>query len=111
MRQSKLKALKEMYMYDYNMNELYAWALTVFVPFFIAFSGLTNFINAISITGAIGYGLIGLLSVLMFWKAKKLGKRRPEYSINKKLLVGSILIIIFVLGILYQVLNVLGVIG
>ena len=104
-------ALKEMYMYDYNMNELYAWGLTVFIPFIIAFSGLTNFINAIGVTGAIGFGLIGTLSVLMFWKAKKLGKRKPEYSINKKILIGTVLMIVFVLGILYQILSVLGVIG
>jgi len=48
--------------------------------------------------------------VLMYIKAKKLGNRRPEYSIKKSSIISWILILLFVFGIIYEILNVFGLI-
>lgn len=99
-------ALKEMYNYDYGLNKGISWALTCFVPLFIFLWGVTGFIRTISIAGSIAGGTGGVLIVLMFWKAKKKGKRKPEYTIfSKTRILGWILILIFILGIINTVVN------
>lgn len=99
-------ALKEMYNYDYGFNKAVSWALTCFVPLLIFLWGITNFIKTISIAGSIAGGFEGVVIVLMFWKAKKMGKRKPEYSIfNKTKVFGWILIFIFILGVINTIWN------
>ena len=63
---------------------------------------VTSFIQALAITGGVAGGIEGILIILMFWKAKKLGDRKPEYSINISKVLGIALMVMFVLGILYQ---------
>ena len=91
-------ALKQTYHYDYKLNRTLAWGLTCFVPLIIALSGLTTFIQIIGISGVIAGGLEGVLIVLMAVKAKKLGDRKPEYSIKINWFIASLLIGLFVLG-------------
>lgn len=98
-------ALKQMYMYDYNMRKSLAWAFTVFIPFILFLLGVQNFIKTIGIVGAVSGGIEGILVVLMHRKAKKTGDRKPEYSISKNRILAAVLIVIFVLGIGYTLLN------
>ena len=95
-------ALMEMYEYDYHLKKSMAFALTMFLPLGLALSGFTTFIATLGITGAIAGGVDGILIVLAYWKAKKLGDRKPEYSLRVSKLVGMVLILMFALGILYQ---------
>jgi len=91
-------ALKEAYNYDYKLNQNLAWVLTVFPPLIIALSGLTTFVKIIGLSGVIAGGMEGVLITLMALKAKKLGKRRPEYKVPINWLVASGLIAVFVFG-------------
>jgi uncharacterized membrane protein YfcA len=68
------------------------------------------FFKVIDLTGALVGSLTGILIVLMIWKAKKLGDRKPEYSIHKNKLIGFILILMFLAGIVYGLLKIAGVI-
>ncbi len=95
-------AMKEIYMYDFKIKEKRAWALTMFVPLIVFLLGANSFITVISITGAFSVGFEGILIVLMFWKAKQKGNRIPEYSLGKNYLLGIVLILIFILGMIYQ---------
>lgn len=95
-------ALTEMYNYDFKISRKLALALTLLVPLFFLLANLTTFIAVIGVAGAIAGGLDGLLIVLAYWKAKKFGDRRPEYSFKSLKLLGIILISMFALGILYQ---------
>ena len=95
-------ALMEMYEYDYHLKRNMAFALTLFLPLGLALSGFTTFIATLGITGAIAGGIDGILIVLAYWKAKKLGDRKPEYSLKVSKLVGVVLILMFAVGILYQ---------
>jgi len=101
-------AMKEIYVFDYKMNSFLSWSLTVFIPLLIFLAGATSFIKVIGITGALAGGIDGALIVLMFWKAKKMGGRIPEYNLGKQKLLGLILMLVFVLGFIYQLLELLG---
>lgn len=96
-------ALKEMYNYDYRLNKKIAWLLTCSVPLILILLGVKSFIKTIGIAGSIAGGIDGILIVLMFWRVKKLGERKPEYSLSKHKLIGMILMLVFILGIAYTV--------
>ncbi len=99
-------ALKEMFKYDYRISKNIAWILTCIVPlaFFLTNSvaNLASFISVLAFTGAVSGGIAGILIVLMHYRAKKLGERKPEYAINEKGLVSVMLAIMFILGIVYE---------
>ena len=94
-------ALKEMYHYDYKLNEILSWLLTISIPLLLFLLGVKSFIKVLGITGAIAGGIDGILIVLMFWKAKKEGRRKPEYEIKKSYIISGVLILTFLFGILY----------
>jgi len=96
-------ALKQMYMYDYKFKEDISWGLTVFPPLIIVLLNLTNFIQVIGISGAFAGGIDGILITLMLWKAKKKSERKPEYTLKFTKLIGTILLILFSLGIIHQI--------
>ena len=64
-------ALKEMYNFDYKLNNNISWALACFIPLIAFLFGLKSFINVIGLTGVFAGGLEGVLIVLMLWKSKK----------------------------------------
>jgi len=95
-------ALLWVYDLDLHRSRNVAFMLTVSVPFLIGIAGITSFIQALAITGGIAGGIEGILIILMFWKAKKMGDRKPEYSIHIPKVLGILLMVMFALGILYQ---------
>ncbi len=98
-------AMKQMYDYDYKLDHLLSWGLTVFIPLGIALSGFTSFIKAIGAAGVVAGGIEGVLIVLMAFKAKKRGNRKPEYSLKMNWLIAGLFILIFVLGAGYYLLE------
>ena len=95
-------ALVEVYQYDYKFSRLNSLLLTFSVPLVISLFNLTTFLSVLGITGAVAGGLDGILVTLMFWKAKKLGDRKPEYSLGNHKVLGIILILMMALGMSYQ---------
>jgi len=95
-------ALKEMYIYDCGINKTTAFFLTVSPPLVIALLGLTSFITVIAFAGAVAGGIDGILIMLAYWKAKKKGDRKPEYSIKISRTLTALLILMFAFGIIYQ---------
>lgn len=91
-------ALHEMYNYDYKINHSLSWGLTCFIPLIIALSSITTFIRAIGIAGVVAGGLEGILIVFMAFRAKKLGNRKPEYSVKLNKTIAALIIAIFILG-------------
>jgi tyrosine-specific transport protein len=103
-------ALKEMYHYDYHLSKNIAWLLTIIPPLALFFLLEKSFVGVIGITGGIAMGLEGTLVVLIYRKAKKIGTRKPEYKLAKNIAIEYALILIFVMGIIYTILNFLGII-
>ncbi len=98
-------AMTEMYVFDFGLRRNVALALTLIVPALLAFFDLTTFIVAVGMTGAIAGGLDGILIMLTYWKAKTEGEREPEYSMPAHKVLGTLILIVFALGIIYQVWN------
>lgn len=101
-------ALKEMYNYDFKISVKKSFLLTVSLPLILFLIGFKDFIGTISIAGSFSGGLTGILVVLMLWKAKKKSEREPEFKIGFVKLLGIVIIIMFVLGIIYQIAEILG---
>ncbi|MBS3169394.1 hypothetical protein J4210_02825 [Candidatus Woesearchaeota archaeon] len=94
-------ALKGVYHYDYRLSPVSSLFLTLIIPFLIAVFGLTTFLAVLGFTGAVSGGLEGLLVILMYWRARRLGDRKPEYTLGKMHVLGSIFMAMFLLGIVY----------
>lgn len=96
-------ALKEMYNYDYKLNKNLSWLIVCFLPFIflLVFRDISNFRDILNVTGILAGGIEGVVVTLMFFKAKKLGDRKPEYSLNKNYLIGTLIILMFILGIIF----------
>ena len=94
-------ALKWMYIYDYKINNSFAFLLTCFIPLFIALLGITTFIKTLALTGVFAGGIQGLLLILIYRRAKKLGKRKPEYALNLPKYVDYSIMALFLLGLFY----------
>jgi len=58
---------------------------------------VTNF------TGGVAGGFVGILIIIIFYKAKKTGDLKPAYEINVPKIVSVLMTFVFILGIVYQV--------
>ncbi|MDP3733599.1 MAG: aromatic amino acid transport family protein [Nanoarchaeota archaeon] len=96
-------ALIELYEYDYGLKRSLAFVLTFSIPLAIVLLKLTSFIAVLAVTGAFAGGLEGILVVLMYWKAKLAGDRKPEYQLGQFRVIGMLLILIFAFGIIYEI--------
>lgn len=93
-------ASKEMFVFDFKLNHKFAWFLTCFIPLGIALSNVTNFIQVMSIVGIIIGIFDVVLVVAMAHRAKRLGKRKPEYQIKMHPLISAFLIAVFLIAVL-----------
>jgi len=96
-------ALVEVYHYDYKLPRSLSMLLTFSLPLLVVIFNLTSFITILGLTGAIAGGLDGIMIILMYWRSKVLGNRKPEYSMKPHKVLGVTLIILLSLGILYQI--------
>lgn len=98
-------ALKEMYFYDFKLKPLSSWSLTVIVPLGLFFLGIKDFIETLWFAGSISAALAGILIVLMHWRCKYRGDKKPEFSVRKNYIIGIILMALFCFGIVYEILK------
>ena len=85
--------LKKVFWYDFKIEKNLSWLITCFIPLALFFLGINNFIEVISFVGGITIGIEGILIILMYQKIK-----RTKFSIFI-----YPLILIFILGIVYQI--------
>ncbi len=95
--------LKESFQFDYRIKETVAILLTLIIPLSLYLFGIRNFFGIVSLSGALSVGVTGLFSLGVFWRARKLGKRKPEYIIPKWLAVPATIFIaaVFIAGLIY----------
>jgi amino acid permease len=103
-------ALKEMFNFDFKINKTLSSIYVVVIPLIIALILIliktTNpFFRVLDITGVLAGGLAGILVVLMHWNARKKGDRKPEYQIKASKIIGSLLMIMFIYGIISEIIN------
>ncbi len=95
-------AIKKVYQHDYGIKGRWAFLLACVIPLAAYLAGVKNFILIIGFIGAVLGGLDGILTILIYFKARRSGDRRPEYRLPWDKVLGSLLIILFSLGIIYQ---------
>lgn len=100
-------ALQEMYNYDYKIKKGIAFILTCAIPLLLILLGVKSFIKTIGVSGAFSGGLTAILVTFIFYKAKKHGERKPEYELSGNKLLSILAIIVFVFGMIIELLNVL----
>ncbi len=86
--------LKEIYELDYGFSNSAAWCATFVVPFTLLFFIKQDFLTIISVTGAVASVFVLAIIVIMFHKAKKKGRRKPEFSMPVPLWL-NLLILLF----------------
>ncbi len=96
-------ALKEVYHYDFKLSSITSFFLTLLIPLLIAVFGIASFLTILGVTGAVSGGLQGILLILMYWKARLLGDRKPEYVMGRQRVLGTLFLLMFSLGIVYTV--------
>lgn len=75
-------ALKEMFCEDYKCANHISWLGAFLVPFLLLFVIRNGFADVIGITGALSTVFVFGMTLLMFYKAKKKGRRKPEFTMN-----------------------------
>jgi amino acid permease len=85
--------LRKVFNYDLKINKKVSSAIVCLTPLALFLIGFKNFIDVISFVGGITIGIDGILIILMYQKIKQ--KKVPLFTYP--------LILIFVLGIIYQV--------
>lgn len=103
--------LKKVFWYDFKIPHFLSWAITVFVPLGLLFLGLKNFINIIAIIGAIMLAVEAIVVILVFMKAKTKGELKPAYEVKMPNWASYSLIVLLLVGIVYQVIHEIGKLG
>lgn len=96
-------ALIDMYRRDFDVPRWAALLLTFSLPLIVVLLNLTSFLGVLAVTGAIAGGTEVVLTLIMFHKAKKMGNRKPEYTLKARPIISTILIILLAGGALTQV--------
>ena len=96
---------------DLDLTKNKSWFIAVSIPliFFIILKLINsaNFIEVIGIGGAISGSLTAILILIMHHKSKFLGDRHPEYSLPNSKFLSFILVLIFFIGMLMEIINIL----
>jgi tyrosine-specific transport protein len=103
-------ALLGMYHYDYKLPRIVAFGLTSVIPLAAVLFNFTTFIEVLAVTGAVAGGMQGVFLMLMYWRAKKMGDRKPEYSMRRFRVFEWFLLLLFMLGVVYGLLKFFGVV-
>lgn len=95
--------LKNTLFYDYKIPKFISASFTCGLPLILFLIGFRGFIEVISFVGTIIGAIEGVVIILIFKKAKKLGNRKPEYSLKVPSILLYFLIGIFILGVISQI--------
>lgn len=100
-------ALLENMMLDKKLKKKNAWFVTSVIPiviFFIIRIFDISFVKILSVGGVVSGGLVAISVLFMIKKAKESGDRKPEYSVPVNWFVVGILSLIFIAGIVAEIL-------
>ena len=98
-------ALREIFRLDFNFKKYWSCLLVVAGPLFLYLLGWRDFIEIIGTIGAVGFSLEGLVYIITYWRARRLGNRFPEYALKKRtaIMASVYLILVFIIGLVYTI--------
>ena len=89
--------LKKVFWYDLKIPKDIAWLIACFLPLFLFLAGFKDFIKVIGLVGGVMLAIDGILIILMYLVCKKIPRISATFFLT------SFLILIFVLGIIYEI--------
>ncbi len=102
-------ALRDMYRFDFGLGRFKGWLLTAIIPLLlfilIKIFNLATFTGILGLAGGVAGGVEIITILFMNIRAKKMGSRKPEYSIKINWLIIALLSILFAAGIIYEILK------
>lgn len=93
---------KKVLWYDLRLKKHLAWVLACFTPLLLFILGFKDFIAIVSLVGGVALAIGGILTIFIYLKAKHMGELKPAYSVNLPRFFVYSLILLFVLGIIYE---------
>ena len=100
--------LKDLYRLDYKCSKRKTIALVVFLPIvlymILSLIQKFSFTQVLGIGGVISGGITAIIILIMHANAKKYGNRKPEYEVLSHPIIILLLSIIFIAGIIVQLL-------
>jgi amino acid permease len=100
--------VKEIYIEDMKVDKRLSWFLAAFIPFMIFVYGKLSFITLLEFSGTYSGGLMGILTCLSVIGARKKCDMKPEYVVPGGNGLLYFTMGVFVLGIIYQTLSIMG---
>ena len=99
-------SMKDIYKFDLNLSKTKSFFLVSILPIIIYlifyYFNFLSFIAILGIGGVISGGMTGILILLISRNAKRKGNRKPEYQIPINIPIIIILSLIFIFGIVSQ---------
>lgn len=95
--------LKNTFIYDFKLNKTLASLISCGLPLFLFLIGFRSFIEVIGFVGTIIGVIEGMIIILLFKKAKKMGDREPEYSLKVPSFLIYFLMLILIMGAVSQI--------
>ncbi len=99
-------SLRDMFMFDLGFSKKNTFFFVSIAPLFLyliaSIFNLLDFVTVLGIGGVFSGGLMGILILLMNKKAKKYGDRKPEYSMPINWFVVILLSVVFIAGIIFE---------
>lgn len=94
--------MKEIYRFDYHLPQMISWGLAVVLPYIIFLLARVEFIAVIGFIGAVIGGITGNLVGYISLKSHAAKTREPEYCLKYDRFWAILVMVIFSLGIVYQ---------
>ncbi len=98
-------ALKDIFIFDYNLPKPIPWLLAVFPPFIFYLISNTTFVTALNVSGAIAGSLSYFLIAAIVLKSEKVREEKPPYVIKNKKVILAMILIFSTIGFIYTLLS------
>ncbi len=96
-------ALKETYYLDLKLSSFASWLVVICVPLLLLFFGVQSFVKVLEISGVLGGGIMLLLLLLIHHTA--VGKRTPEFTVSRSVLLKLLIALILITGIVVELIS------
>ncbi|MBU0760423.1 MAG: amino acid permease [Nanoarchaeota archaeon] len=100
-------ALVDTFRFDFKKTKNRAWLYTICLPLpiflILHFFNKASFIKILGIGGVISGTIVAALILLMIKKAKKLGSRKPEYSVPYSRILAWLIVLILAAGAVLEI--------
>lgn len=94
-------ALREVFQWDYRIKPWVSWLLVAIPPAVLFWGGLRNFIDVISLVGAVAIGVQSVVLIFIYRRAQMRGERAPEFTVRIPWLLLYALVPVFLAGVIY----------